>query len=975
MSETPLPEETIFAQALEYRTGAERAAYLDRACAGNPRLRSAVVSLFRADARAGDLLDLPEWTSECSGLQGVERPGTVIDEYVLLEEIGQGGMGVVWMAEQRHPVRRKVALKIIKPGMDSRRIIAQFEAERQALAMMDHPNIARVFDAGTTECGRPYFIMELVQGSAITEYCDGRALTPQQRLDVFLTVCQAVQHAHQKGVIHLDIKPSNVLVADCDGQPAPRIIDFGVARATGSDPVGWTTFTQHRQLVGTLPYMSPEQAWFNPQDIDTRSDIYSLGVLLYELLTGTTPLEHDQIKGLMLDDVLWMLRAEEPLPPSTRLAADRSLPLLAARRGIDADRLIRFVRGDLDWIVMRCLAKERSERYETADALARDLQRFQRHEPVEATPPSTAYRFKKFLRRHRAAVSAASLLALLLVGGIVGTSVGLLKARSAWRSEARLARKEQFAREIAERRLAQIDKGIAILGSIFEDLDPKAEEIESRPLRAILGDRLDRATSELDGTAIGDPLVVARLQDRLGRTYVGLGHAAPAESLFARARATRETSLGAEHPLTLATMHNQALAIDLAGRSDEAIALLEWVRSVQTNRLGAEDAETLSIEHDLALMYLRRGTPEIAIALLERIRDVRVATLGEEHDLTLDALESLANAYVGAGRANKVLNILQAVKDIRTRKLGPDHVAVLRTLESLAFAYQSVGQMRRSVALFERARDEVVPRLGADHRRSLNVLDNLAKMYRAFGRTADAITLGEQVRDARMKNFGAYHPLTIHTLDNLGQAYQAAGKLDQALTLFQQAATGLEKLEFSHAEASLIIGHLCGCLERMGRLDESMTWREKWLTAERGKVGPKSAAYAKELVKVGDYLNLGKRFEDAESVLREALAILQTARPGDWETAFARTLLGQALVAQRRFAEAEPLLIQGHEDLKARQSQIPWLLSGHLVSGSAESVAELYDAWGQPSKAAAWRSKLDPQSEAHPVPNHAMSKR
>jgi serine/threonine protein kinase len=445
MAERSLPEESIFAHASELASSAERDAYLDQACADSPTLRAAVESLLLADARSGDLLDLPERSAAAVELTRVEKPGATIGPYELVREIGEGGMGVVWMAEQLRPVRRKVALKIIKPGMDSRRVIARFEAERQALALMNHPNIAKVFDAGATDCGRPYFVMELVEGVPITAYCDDHDLPPRERLGLFLAVCGAVHHAHQKGIIHRDLKPSNILVANRDGEPMPRVIDFGVAKATGPEPSERTTFTQDGQIVGTLAYMSPEQASFNATDIDTRGDIYSLGAVFYELLAGSTPFRKERLNATALDEVLRIIREEEPPRPSARLGEDGSRSSLAARRRLEPARLAKLVRGELDWITMKCLEKDRSRRYETVSGLARDVQRYLADEAVEASPPSTAYRLGKFLRRHRGSVVAASIIVTLLIGGIIGTTVGLVQARA--------------ARRVSEKRQAQIEKG------------------------------------------------------------------------------------------------------------------------------------------------------------------------------------------------------------------------------------------------------------------------------------------------------------------------------------------------------------------------------------------------------------------------------------------------------------------------------------------------------------------------------------
>jgi len=417
-----MTEPEIFAAALHITDAADQAAFLEAACAGDAGLRQRVESLLAEQKNLGSFLALPD-APPTIDQQPPERPGTQIGPYKLLQQIGEGGFGIVFMAEQTEPVRRRVALKVIKPGMDTRQVIARFEAERQALAVMDHPNIAKVLDAGTTEGGRPYFVMGLVRGTPITQYCDENSLNIRERLALFASVCQAIQHAHTKGIIHRDIKPTNVLVTRQDGQPVVKVIDFGIAKALGQQLTDKTLFTDFAQMIGTPLYMSPEQAELSGTDIDTRSDIYSLGVLLYELLTGSTPVSKEQLKQAAFDEIRRIIREDEAQKPSNRISTAEAAPSIAAQRHTEPAKLAKLVRGELDWIVMKALDKDRSRRYETATGFAADVQRYLDDEPVQACPPSGVYRLRKFARRNKAALATAAVVSFVVLLAVVNLTV------------------------------------------------------------------------------------------------------------------------------------------------------------------------------------------------------------------------------------------------------------------------------------------------------------------------------------------------------------------------------------------------------------------------------------------------------------------------------------------------------------------------------------------------------------------------
>jgi serine/threonine protein kinase/tetratricopeptide (TPR) repeat protein len=827
-------EEEIFDAARELASN-ERAAYLAMRCGQDADLRLRIEGMLEADAAAGEFFKTREappstvvLTSEDASLS-IEKPGDRIGHYKLLQQIGEGGMGLVYMAEQDQPVRRSVALKIIKLGMDTRQVVARFEAERQALAMMNHPHIAKVFDAGVTDSGRPYFVMELVRGVPITQYCDKNCLPTRQRLDLFILVCQAVQHAHQKGVIHRDLKPSNILVTLNDGVPWPMIIDFGIAKATHQRLTEKTLFTHFAQMIGTPAYMSPEQAEMSKLDVDTRSDIYSLGVLLYELLTGETPFKSEELLAQGIDAMRRTLREKDPAPPSTRLSTmmGPDLTVIALHRQADAPKLVKLVRGDLDWIVMKCLEKDRTRRYDTANGLATDIERHLSCQPIVARPPSRWYEFQKTVKRHKFGFAAATALVLVLILGLVFSTWQAVRATK--------------AEKLADDRLAEAVRAgqeaeaiSTFMSDVIQSPDPTRD---GRSIQVV--ELLDRAAKKLDTELAGQPRRKAALQGRLGNTYVALGLYREAIPLQEKVRDYCLVTFGQAHSNTFMSLHNLALAYHKAGRREEALKLREEVLALRRKTLGPEHLDTLTSMSALSASYDGAGRLGDALEMREETLRLRRKVNGPEHPDTIGAMSNLASSYFDANRRDEALKLREETLALSRKTLGPEHPNTLLAMGNLANSYLDANRWDEALKLSEEALALYRKVLGPEHPSTLEESHNVAICYYKAGRREEALNLHEEVLSLRRKTLGPEHPDTLSSMYALSVSYGVAGRNDEALKLVEEAlALHRKVLGSEHPNTLGVMGYLAESYRTSGRKDDALKLGEEALALKRKVLGP-----------------------------------------------------------------------------------------------------------------------------------------
>ncbi len=833
----------LFAIELEFRRAhsstPEPADYLNRF----PDFQEQVHQLMKAEQDHPSVADVDR---QAPGLRGFRRSksaesllaaGTVIGgRYRVLELIGEGGMGSVYLADQYEPVTRQVAIKFIKGGMDSTAVQARFDIERQSLAMMDHPGIARVYDGGQTETGLPYFVMELVRGVPITRYCDEQSLDVRSRLQLFVSVCRAVQHAHSKGIIHRDLKPGNILVTVADGLPRPKVIDFGVAKAIDQRS------SEHRlaataMIVGTPAYMSPEQADPGSMDIDTRTDVYALGIVLYELLVGSPPHDADSVPRGAVLELLRLIREVDSPRPSTKAISSVSLSKIAANRSIEPQKLAPMLRGELDWIALKAIDKDRARRYETVSGLGQDVERYLAGEVVEARPPSRTYRLQKLVKRHKVQVIAAGLLLVTMTAGIAGTTWGLLAAKKQEKAAQNelLAREEARKNEAAERKHAEaiadfVIKDFLALTSLEGRLDFDDGGKSGLNKDSTLRDLLDRAAEKLKTRTDLEPQTKARLLNIVGQSYINLGAYPEAIESFQQSSALFADVFGKDHADTLAEQGLVVYALYQNGQYDLAIPLAEEVLEKKIALLGQDHADVLHSKRMLAKLLRKTGDPTKAVDLLQETLAGLTSMHGPHEHIVLSNMYDLALAMNDLDQPGKAVPLLEETLALQVEHLGENHPDVHATRKKLAELYAKSGQYEKAQPLIEVGVAWAKENYGPEHPSTIYAMAGLAGFYRSQRQLEKLVPLSEQLLDVTRKAFGDEHPNVANAAADLAMTYRVAGDHEKALPLFQEAlALRTTIFGTSHPLILSSKANVAAGLSALGKTEESQLMNEECL--------------------------------------------------------------------------------------------------------------------------------------------------
>ena len=827
-------------------------------------------------------------TSSDTHADATSPPLDQIGPYALLRPLGEGGMGTVYLAEQKTPVERRVALKVIKLGMDTREVIARFEAERQALAVMDHPGIARVFDGGATETGRPFFVMEFVQGEPITQFCDRNGLTIHDRVALFIDVCRAVQHAHQKGIVHRDLKPSNVLVTVQDGRPVSKIIDFGIAKAIEKPLTDQTIATGLGQFVGTPAYMSPEQLGLTGQDVDTRADIYSLGVLLYELLAGARPFEARELEtGYNLVDAI---RNEEPTRPSVRLtqAGVETQRQVARWRKAEPAALQRVLARDLDWIALKAIEKDRSRRYETANSVAADLQRYLHDEPVSARPPSRSYRMRKFVKRHRVGVGAAAAMLMLVMA-----SAGVILLQSA-----RVARERDRATTEAAKALS--------INEFLQQMLGSADPMGTGSRTATIVDALSAAERRLDATLGSQPAVAAAVRRSLARAYYGLGEYERADTILTQAV---NSSRAAGRQQDLAADLGQLADLRRAqGKRDEALRVGREALAI-AGASGVTPEETADLQHILAETLRENGEPDAALPIAMEALDARRRIFGADSHQVGSSYQQLGTIALEKGDYARAQGLYEQAVSLMRKSRGPQHYATGLVLNDLGAAYIASGELEKALSALEEVSALHRAALGDTHPELATALENLANVLFQLKRQPEAIVKLEEVLAIRRKAFGEDSMPVARTMFNLGTVYSGTKVLDKAEQTLPESVARLERaLGAKHPDLITAYRSLSALREAQGRWEEAMALTRKSLALALDTLGPDHANTAMSHLRLGRMLTVEKQYERAEEHLLRARDIrLKVLGPDARPTQEAVALLDKLYAAWGKPEKAKAL--------------------------------------------------------------------